>query len=156
MKTRILSALSIAAAFVLVGCLTPGQQVVAAGVGAGESIGTVILKAHTVNGVVDPTYLASYEAEIPNVAGLMQNKITPADLNKILANANQAGLSSSQLGVVGLLQGVTGEFIKVNGGATPSPDGQAADGAAKQLAVGLGQAVGLVTGTNYVPGPNGY
>jgi hypothetical protein len=154
MKTKI--ALLLATCLVLVGCLTPGQQVVAAGVGAGEGIGAVILKSHMVNGVVDPTYLASYEAEIPNVAGLMQGKITPADLNKILANAGQAGLNSQQMGVVGLLNGVTGEFIKVNGGATPSPDGQAADGAAKQVAVGLGQAVGLVTGTNYVPGSNGY
>ena len=36
------------------------------------------------------------------------------------------------------------------------PDGQKADGAAKQIAVGLGNAVGQVTGTNYVPGPSGY
>jgi hypothetical protein len=145
-----------AAAFALCGCLTPGQQIVAAGVGAGEGIGTLLLKGHVVNGVIDPVYLASYEAEIPNVAGLMQGKITPADLHTLLANANQAGLNSQQLSVVGLLNGVSGEFIKVNGGATPSPDGQQADGAAKQVAVGLGNAVGLVTGTNYVPGPLGY
>lgn len=134
----------------ITGCgLTPGQQIVAAGVGVGEAIGTKILRAHSVNGVVDPTYLASYEAEIANVGGLMQGKITPADLHTLLANANGTSLSADQQSVVGLLNGVTSEFVKVNGGTPPTPDGNNVDAAAKQVAVGLGDAVGLVTGTNY-------
>lgn len=156
MKTKILSVLSIAAAFALCCCLTPGQQAVAAGIGAGEGIGTLLLKSHIVNGSVDPGYLASYESEIPNVAGVMQGAITPADLSKILANASNAGLNKNQLAVVGTLNGITTEFVKVNGGPTPTPDGLTAQGAAQQLAVGLGLAVGLVTGANYVPGPTGY
>ena len=155
MKSKILSAFAIGLAFALAGCLTPGQQIVAAGIGAGQAIGAKLLSLHSTNGVVDPAYLATYEAEIPNVAGLMQGKITPADLNKILGTTG-VKLSSDQQAVVGLLSGVTSEFVKANGGVAPSPDGQKADGAAKQIAVGLGNAVGQVTGTNYVPGPSGY
>lgn len=153
MKTHKLSVFAgVLLSAVLVACtsLSPSQQIVAAGEGAGEAIGSKLLISHQVNGVVDATYLAQYEAEIPKVAGLMQGAITPADLHNILGVSGQANLNSSQTQVVGFLNGVTDEFIKVNGGATPSPDGAIADAAAKQVAFGLGRAVGLVTGTNYV------
>jgi hypothetical protein len=137
---------------VIVGCaLTPSQQIVAAGQGAGQAIGAKLLADHSVNGTVDPAYLASYESEIPKVAGLMQGAITPADLHAILGVSSSVKLSSSQLAVVGLLNGVSAEYIKVNGGSTPTPDGALTDAAAKQVAAGLASAVGLVTGTNYTP-----
>lgn len=140
-----------AVAFVSACALTPSQQIVAAGTGAGEAIGSKLLKAHSSNGLVDPVYLASYEAEIPKVAGLMQGAITPADLHTILANAGTSGLSADQTAVVGLLNGVTDEYVKVNGGSTPTPDGSLTDAAAKQVAAGLSRAIGLVTGINYAP-----
>lgn len=156
MKNKLVSVLSLAAACIaaafVTGCgTTTGQKIVAVGTGTGEAIGSKLLKDHSTNGVVDAAYLAKYEAEIPNVAGLMQGKITPADLHDILGVASSASLSSDQTAVVGLLNGVTDEFVKVNGGATPTPDGNQVDAAAKQVAAGLGRAVGLVTGTNYVP-----
>lgn len=142
---------SVSLAFVSGCSLTPGQQAVAAGQGAGEGIGSKLLKSHSVNGVVDPAYLVKYEAEIPNVAGLMLGKITPADLHDIIANEDGAGLSADQTALVGVLNSVTDEYVKVNGGATPTPGGSVVDGDAKNFAAGLAKAVGLVTGTNYTP-----
>lgn len=134
-----------------VGGLTPSQQMVAAGVGAGEAVGTALLKKNMTATAVSPAYLGTYESLIPKVSTLMQGGITPADLHNLIGQVDTSGLSAEQLAVVGLLNGVSDEFIRVNGGATPTPDGALADAAAKQFAVGLGHAVGLVTGTNYTP-----
>ncbi len=133
-----------ASGLLLAGCMTPGQNLVAIQTGAGEGVGVELLHKNNVNS--NPAYLVQYEAEIPNVAGLMQGKITPADLKTILSASTTANLSADKLAVVGLLQGATAEWIKVNQG---TPEGTLVDAAAKNFASGMGQAVGLVTGTNY-------
>jgi hypothetical protein len=131
--------------------LTP-QQAISAGVsGAGEAIGTAALNKHIVNGQVDPAYLAGYETTVTNLRGYMQGQFTPADMHTFLANANGAGLSQPQVSIVAFIDGLSPEFIAVNGGAAPTPDGAIADAAVKQLSVGAARAVGLVTGTNWNP-----
>lgn len=126
-------------------CMSPGQNQVAIQIGAGEDVGSNLLTKNSAN----PAYIAQYESEIPNVAGLMQGKITPADLHNILGSSGAtANLSADKLGVVGLLNGASGEWIAVNQG---TPSGALVDSAAKNFAVGMGNAVGLVTGTNYAP-----
>lgn len=130
------------------GCVSAGQNQVAIQIGSGEAVGTNLLKKNSANGIVNATYLTQYESEIPNVAGLMQGKITPADLKKILSAESTAGLSADKLSVVGLLNGVSSEWIKVNQG---TPEGSLVDAAAKNFSYGMTDAVGLVTGTNYVP-----
>jgi len=148
-KLLALAGTVVALAFSTACSTTPGQNAVIIQTGAGEAVGTNLLKHSEVNGLVPPAYLAQYEAEIPNVAGLMQNKITPADLGKILnAEGATSGLSADKLSVVGLLNGATDTWIKFNQG---TPEGTLVDAAAKNFAVGLGNAVGLVTGTNYIP-----
>lgn len=129
--------------FACASCMTPGQTQVQVQIGTGEAIGSYLLKK---NATV--AYIAQYESEIPNVAGLMQGKITPADLHNILSAETTAGLSAQQISVIGLLNGATQEWIKVNQG---TPEGALVDAAAKNVALGMGNAVGLVTGTNYVP-----
>ena len=151
MKTKNLIAFAgvLALAALFSGCTTPGQTQAMIQVGAGQGLGTNLLKKSEVNGVVPAAYLATYEAEIPNVAGLMQGKITPADLHAILnVEGATSGLSADKLSVVGLLQGATTEWIQYNQGTN---EGALVDVAAKNFAKGLGQAVGLVTGVNYTP-----
>lgn len=133
------------------GCTTPGQTQAMIQVGSGQGVGTNLLKKNSVNGVVNAAYLATYEAEIPNIAGIMQGKVTPADLHNILnVEGATSGLSADKLSVVGLLQGATTEWITYNQGTN---EGALVDVAAKNFAKGLGQAVGLVTGVNYTPPP---
>jgi hypothetical protein len=150
MKTNRLFAFAIAgAALALAGCsMTPSQSTKSLQIGAGEGVGTKLLKSNSVNGVVNAAYLVQYESEIPNVAGLMQGKITPADLHNILSAENTSTLSADKLSAIGILNGASSEWIAVNQG---TPDGALADAAAKNVAQGLANAVGLVTGTNYVP-----
>jgi hypothetical protein len=146
-KPLLLVILGLSISFGVAGCGTTAGQNIAA---AGEALGSYMLKKHIVNGVVDPVYLASYESEIPNISGLMAGKITPADLHTLLANSSAVALDSNQTQLVGFLDGVSQEFIQTNGNPI-TPQGAEVQAAAQQLAIGLGRAVGLVTGTNYVP-----
>lgn len=150
-RFSILSALLVACSLAFAGCAgMTQQQIIAANVeGAGEAVGVKLLKAHETNGAVDLVYLSSFVDEIPKVANAMQGAITPADLHVILNNTQ--GLSSDQLAAVAYLDGVSPEFIAVNGGTTPTIDGAIADASFKQFAAGLGRSVGLVTGQNYSP-----
>jgi hypothetical protein len=156
---RIVLALPLACALVLsvfTGCAGESQsQVIAAnGEAAGEAVGTYLLKQHSVGGVVDPTYLGSFQALTPKIAKVMAGAVTPADVHTLIADAKGVTLTSGQSTVVAYLDGLSPEFIATNGtvnGQAPTPDGALADAAAKQFSSGLARAVGLVTGTNFTP-----
>jgi hypothetical protein len=141
------------------GCLgeSQGQVISANATAAGEAVGAYLLRQNTVGGVVSPTYLASYVAEAPKIGNVMAGAVTPADLHALISNAKGVVLSNAQSEVVAYLDGLSPEFIAVNGtanGQPPTQEGALADAAAKQFASGLEAAVGFVTGTNYaVPTP---
>lgn len=136
----------------MTGCsgLSPSQLIASNGMAAGEAVGKTLLSKHSVNGVVDPAYLARYEAQVPKVANLMQGAITPADIHDLIADASGVTLTSGQSTVVAYLDGLSPEFIKSNGNPL-TPDGAIAAAAAQQFSAGLARAVGFVTGTNFTP-----
>ena len=77
--------------------------------------------------------------------------LTPADQHTILAGqSGSITLSKDQLTVVAYLSGLSPEFIAVNGGPVKTADGALADALCQQFAAGMANAVGLVTGANYV------
>lgn len=130
------------------------QQISANAEGAGEAVGSALLKKHSTAGVVDAGYLANYTALAPKIANVMAGAVTPADVHTLISDANGVALTSGQSAVVGYLDGLSPEFIAVNGtanGQAPTVNGAIADAAAKQFASGLERALGLVTGTNFVP-----
>jgi|GEM_PF-2586505 len=147
-----IAALLLGASALQTGCATPGQNATALTQAAGEAGGAYLLGLHSTNGVVDPAYLAGYETVVPKVAAVMQGAITPADFQLIVSSFKSSGkLSAGQLGALGFANSITASFVQYNGGNNLTPDGAAVALAAGNLAVGMGEAVGLVTGVNWTP-----
>jgi hypothetical protein len=145
----LLLAAAAAAALSLTGCvgvaITTQQEAAAAVKAIGQGGGAALLTAHLVDGVVDPVYLAQYEATLPKIAGYMQGAITPADFGKIIASI-KAVVTPTQAAGLGLLGSLGGDFPAI---AANTATGALVDLECKQLAAGMTNAIGQVTGTNY-------
>jgi hypothetical protein len=161
MKLRITSLVAAligaASLLTLSGCAGMGfalstQQQAAAGVKAvGRAGGAALLTAHLTNGAVDTAFLAQYEANIPKVAGYMQGQITPADFGNLIKQV-KSNVSPTDAAVLGLLGSLGGDFPTL---AKGTGTGVLVNLECQQLAVGLADAVGQVTGVNFVYTPPG-